>query len=289
MSGIRPMSFGEILDGSLTLYRRNFGVFLKLAVASLIVPVVLLGYFALFMADRLMMAVMMMQVDPVLVGMGLLIVVTYIIGILMLNAGTIRVISDSYLDRPSSFGQAVGLAVSKIMPLFIVGVAKSLLIGFLAAAIGGAMAVGGPMIAGSGALGTLVLVAAGIFAIWFCIWVAAGYGVTTPVVVLESLGSSFEAFGRSWGLTKGSRGKVVGLFIVATLLFSAIPQFILSFIGSSLMPSAPKVGLGVQFASFLLPIILYPAISCVLTLMYYDLRVRREAFDLQMLSQQLGS
>lgn len=288
MSGIRPMSFGEILDGSLTLYRRNFGVFLQLAVASLIVPVVLLGYFALFMGDRLMMAVMMMQIDPVLVGMIALIIVTYIIGVLMLNAGTIRVISDSYLDRPSSFGQAIGLALSKTLPLFVVGVAKSLLIGLLAGVTGGALAVLGPMMAGSGSLGVLILVVLGIFATWLCIWVAAGYGVTTPVVVLESLGGAFEAFGRSWGLTKGSRGKVVGLFIVATLLFNVIPQFILSFIGSSMMPTAPKLGMAIQFASFLLPIVLYPAISCVLTLMYYDLRVRREAFDLQMLSQQLG-
>lgn len=289
MSGIRPMSFGEILDGSLTLYRRNFGVFLQLAVASLIVPVVLLGYFALFMGDRLMMAVMMMQIDPVLVGMIALIIVTYIIGVLMLNAGTIRVISDSYLDRPSSFGQAIGLALSKTLPLFVVGVAKSLLIGLLAAVTGGLLAVLGPMMAGSGGLGVPILVVLGVLATWFCIWVAAGYGVTTPVVVLESLGGAFEAFGRSWGLTKGSRGKVVGLFVVATLLFNVIPQFILSFIGSSMMSTAPTAGIAIQFASFLLPIIFYPAISCVLTLMYYDLRVRREAFDLQMLSQQLGS
>lgn len=288
MSGIRPMSFGEILDGSLTLYRRNFGVFLKLAVASLIVPVVLLGYFALFMGDRLMMAVMMMQIDPVLVGMIALIFVTYIVGVLMLNAGTIRVISDSYLDRPSSFGQAISLALSKTWPLFLVGVAKSLLIGLLAGITGGLLAVLGPMMSGSGALGVVTLVAVGAFSIWLCIWVAAGYGVTTPVVVLETLGGSFEAFGRSWGLTRGSRGKIVGLFIVSMLLFNAIPQFILSFIGSSMMATAPRVGIGIQFASFLLPILLYPAISCVLTLMYYDLRVRREAFDLQMLSQQLG-
>ena len=291
MSGIRPMSFGEILDGSLTLYRRNFGVFLKLAIASLIVPVVLLGYFALFMGDRAMMAVMMIQmmtVDWVVAGMILLIVVTYIIGVLMLNAGTIRVISDSYLDRPSSFGQAIGLALSKTLPLFIVGVAKSLLLGLLAGITGIILAVLGPMLAGSGGLGVGILFLVGVFAVWFCIWVAAGYGVTTPVVVLESLGGPFEAFGRSWGLTKGSRGKVVGLFIVATLLFNAIPQFILAFIGSSLMGSSPTAGEAIQLASFVLPIILYPAISCVLTLMYYDLRVRREAFDLQMLSQQLG-
>ena len=135
---------------------------------------------------------------------------------------------------------------------------------------------------------TIRSIGLGAFAVFLCIWVAAGYGVTTPVVVLESLGSAFEAFGRSWGLTKGSRGKVVFLFIVATLLFNVIPQFILAFIGSSMMGSSPRLGMGIQFASYLVPIVLYPAISCVLTLMYYDLRVRREAFDLQMLSQQLG-
>jgi len=29
-------------------------------------------------------------------------------------------------------------------------------------------------------------------------------------------------------------------------------------------------------------------LPCALTLLYYDLRVRREAFDLQILSEQLG-
>jgi len=38
----------------------------------------------------------------------------------------------------------------------------------------------------------------------------------------------------------------------------------------------------------LLPIVMTPLLSCIFTLMYYDLRVRREAFDLQVLGQQLG-
>lgn len=288
MSGIRPMSFGEILDGSLTLYRRNFGVFLRLAIASLIVPVLLIAYFMIFMLNQLMMAVMMMMIDPVLIAMIVLIVVTYIVGTLMMTAGTIRVISDSYLNRPTTFGQAIGLGVSKIWPLFLVGIAKGILIALLSGVVGGVLAVGGPMMAGSGALGVAVLVVLGVLGVWFCIWVAAGYGVTTPVVVLETLGGSFEAFGRSWGLTRGSRGKVVGLFIVATLLFSFVPQFILQLIAGAVMPSSAGAGMAILFASYLLPIVLYPAISCVVTLMYYDLRVRREAFDLQMLSQQLG-
>jgi len=33
---------------------------------------------------------------------------------------------------------------------------------------------------------------------------------------------------------------------------------------------------------------LYPFTSCVFTLFYYDLRVRKEAFDLELLSRHLG-
>jgi hypothetical protein len=288
MSGIRPMSFGEILDGSLTLYRRNFGVFVMLAIASLIVPVLLFGYAVLFMSEQFMLSFMMMHFDPMLAGMVLLILVTYVVGTLMMNAGTIRVISDSYLDRPTSFGQAIGLGVSKIWPLFIVGIAKGVLLAVLGGIMGGLLAVVGPMMAGSGALGKIILIVAGIIGVWFCIWVAAGYGVTTPVVALERLGGAFEAFGRSWGLTRGSRGKVVGLFVVAILLFNFIPSFILQMIGGVVARTSPAAGMAILVAASLLPIILYPAISCVITLMYYDLRVRREAFDLQMLSQQLG-
>ena len=41
--------------------------------------------------------------------------------------------------------------------------------------------------------------------------------------------------------------------------------------------------------SSLLGIVLAPILPCALTLLYYDLRVRREAFDIQVLSEQLGA
>jgi hypothetical protein len=37
-----------------------------------------------------------------------------------------------------------------------------------------------------------------------------------------------------------------------------------------------------------LPIALAPIIPCILTLAYYDLRVKREGFDLQLLGEQMG-
>jgi hypothetical protein len=42
------------------------------------------------------------------------------------------------------------------------------------------------------------------------------------------------------------------------------------------------IGLGLVFLMF------YPFTSCVFTLFYYDLRVRKEAFDLELLSRHLG-
>src|SRR5205809_6808944 len=93
MPDLRPMDFGEILDGSLMIYRRHFGLFLKLAMAALSVPLVLLVYFGL-------RAIAEVQQNPVrallyLVPFGLV----YYVASLVLTAVTIRVISDSYLGR----------------------------------------------------------------------------------------------------------------------------------------------------------------------------------------------
>jgi hypothetical protein len=52
--------------------------------------------------------------------------------------------------------------------------------------------------------------------------------------------------------------------------------------------TSPAIGQAIEVVSAALPILIYPLFSCILTLMYYDLRVRREAFDLQILGQQLG-
>src|SRR5690242_13875188 len=44
MLDLRPMELGEILDGALTIYRRHFGLFVRLGVTALFVPVLLTVY-----------------------------------------------------------------------------------------------------------------------------------------------------------------------------------------------------------------------------------------------------
>ena len=50
---------------------------------------------------------------------------------------------------------------------------------------------------------------------------------------------------------------------------------------AALMPASREVFV---VASSLLQILLLPIMACALTLFYYDLRVRKEAFDLEQLS-----
>jgi len=125
-------------------------------------------------------------------------------------------------------------------------------------------------------------------ALWFTIFVACGYGVTTPVVVLEELSSSFDAFSRSWDLTRNFKLKVLGLAVVAFLLCNFLPSQVLQAIANAVMRTAPAAGIALTALAVMLPLILAPVIAAVITLMYYDLRVRREAFDLQVLGQRLG-
>jgi len=120
------------------------------------------------------------------------------------------------------------------------------------------------------------------------IYVACGYAVTTPVVVLEELNASSDSFGRSWDLTRGFKVKIF-LISLVSIVVVFIPGFAIAALGAYVMLESRMVGQTITILSAALPILLTPLFSCVLTLLYYDLRVRREAFDLEVLNEQLGA
>jgi len=273
------MDFGEILDGSLMIYRRHFGLFLKLAVTALSVPLVLLVYFVL-------RALTDLQQNPVRALVYLLpIGLVYYVASLVLTTGTIRIISDSYLGREPQLRDALSLGWSKIWPLTAVGFGKGIVAMLILLGCGVVVGIGVAVLKGAGVLLAVALVAAGT---WFLFFVLCGYGVTTPVVVLEELRSSFDAFGRSWELTRSFKLKVAGLFFVAVLLTNFIPSFVFRGLGALFLQSVPPLGIALTAVGYVAPLALAPVLAAVITLVYYDLRVRREAFDLQVLGQRLG-
>ena len=291
MADLKPMEMGEVLDGAFTLYRRHFGLFLRLSVAVMWLPVALAVYLRLRFAgsgpEQMIGAIQ----DHLLTGIlvVLFVAVAYTLARLLLTAGSIHIISASYLGRQPTLGEALSLGASRILPLFLVAVGKGLLI--LMIGIAGAVGVG--ILAALGkvvgtAVSVLLVLAASCTLIWFVVYVACGYGLTTPVIVLEELSSSFDAFGRSWELTRTFKLKLLGLAVIAYLIANFVPSAFVGGVGAYAALANPSLQPAVIVVSALLPIVLAPILPCVFTLLYYDLRVRREGFDLQLLGQQLG-
>jgi hypothetical protein len=281
------MRMGEILDGSFNIYRRHFGLFMRLSLILVWLPTAAAIYLNLRFNSSPFEALAIFQENiGRSIGLTILALVIWTVCSLLLKAGTIRIISDSYLGQEPELGASLRFGASKIIPLLVVAISKGLLlmILYIVSGIGVALLYFMGRMAGPG-LGALMIFVGVIGAIWFVIWVACAYATTTPIVVLEEQESSFDSFGRSWELTRGARGKVFGTWIVAWVIAALLPQVIVGAISVALGVATNDAvrPFFVVFAS-LLGIALAPILPCALTLLYYDLRVRREAFDLQVLS-----
>ena len=285
------MQLGEILDGSFNIYRRHFGLFMRLSLIIVWLPTALAVYLSVRFAGTPLAFLNVLEQHPLgSFGLGLVFLIIWVSSSLLLKAGTIRVISDSYLGQEPELGSALRFGVAKIVPLLLVALSKGLLIALIA--VFGALGMGLVTVVGrlmGPAIGGLLVVVGVVGVCWLVIWVACGYGTTTPIVVLEELSSSFDAFGRSWELTRGARGKVFGTMAVAWVIGYFLPQMVISGISSFLSAEGnPALQTFFVVLASLIGIVLAPILPCALTLLYYDLRVRREAFDLQILSEQLG-
>lgn len=292
MPEIRPLDFGEVLDGALNLYRRSFGLLVRVAAVTLWLPIGLTIYLQVRMRG--------LQPDQVAGLMqahtaGILIYIfvfalAYMFGVMLLNASSIKVISASYLGRATTVGETLSLALSKLFALIGVGFGKfALLVALwvagalaLVALVGLSSGLGGP------ALAFLVGFPGFIALSWVGAYVWCAYGLTTQIVVLEDLDGAFDAFGRSWALTKGARGKVFGMTFVCGIIVNFIPTLAFGVVSAEVQASAPSFMPVMFVLNALITLSLTPVIPCVFTLLYYDLRARREGFDLELLGQQLG-
>jgi hypothetical protein len=187
-------------------------------------------------------------------GLWFLSLLLFSIGWLPGSAAIVWSISEAALGREPQVGTSVQVGFRKMLQLFVAGLAAYLIV----------------------LLGLLALVIPGLI-------VACGYSVVVQAVVLEDLGAGTDALGRSWKLTKGYKAKALGLIVVVSLLIS-VPYFAAGVVAAMVPAAAVAILVLAQVVSFLVT----PLFACMLTLFYYDLRVRQEGFDLEHLGRELG-
>jgi hypothetical protein len=129
------------------------------------------------------------------------------------------------------------------------------------------------------------------FVLW--IWLAIMLCLMFPVVVLERR-NPIAAIRRSWRLVYGSYWRFLGIFllfaILTVILFYVLGLFILVGAGAAIvvLHSHGQVSDGTKLALIIAGVVVYLVVSslvtplwlALLTLLYTDLRVRREGLDL---------
>jgi len=136
-------------------------------------------------------------------------------------------------------------------------------------------------------VGFLLLVVPGVIAV-------CGLAVSVPALVVEST-SPTDAMGRSWDLTRGYRLRMFGLFVLIFLLILIPYVAIMGAVGvaAAVLGATGAKGLttvlillGTVIAA-IVQLLLSPLYQAALVIAYYDLRVRKEGFDLELLASVL--
>lgn len=121
------------------------------------------------------------------------------------------------------------------------------------------------------------------------LWVR--FMVAGPAAVIEKQGSA-SAVGRSWKLTRGAALRSALVIVVSFLLVHGIPvvlgQLVGPLTGHRNYYDVPLVYRVVhQGIGTLVDVALGPVVLIAQTLLYFDLRVRKEGFDLEMLARDI--
>jgi hypothetical protein len=253
------MGVGDILDETFQVYRRHF-VRLVMTAGVVAVPTgvlsgglgALLGWAGGRGAGAEISAVALGIVA--IVPLALVAVLAY----LAVHAAICAIAAGAIVGRQMTMGEAYGEAIKRLPTLLGGGLLIGLAVGLLSAT-----GIGIPV----------------------AIYLFLGWTLFMQAVLIEGRGVQ-EALGRSRALVGGQRWRVLGLLIVMGLLTSILQSMPTTIIGGIIMLILGRANpLLYQLVSGVLngvaQALFYPLAPIASTLLYYELRVRKEAFDLE--------
>ncbi len=268
---LRPLSIGQLLDRTFSLYRRNFLLFAGISALPHLLVLALQLVQVILMPAKMGVARPTVQefqgASPVFttVGVGGIIllalvgIIVYFVAYLFSQGATVYAVSELYLGRATTIGQSLSRVRGELGSLFGVILLNGLVTG----------------------LCFLLLIIPGIY-------MACRLCVCIPAALLENLGPR-DSLERSYELTKDNAGRaflILLLYVVilyASLLLFDIP-FEIGIQSAAHDPSMLRVWtVLLQVGNFIATVLVTPVFTIATSIFYFDLRVRKEAFDLQLM------
>jgi hypothetical protein len=301
---LRPLTLGELLDRSFFIYRRHFWLFVGImAVPSLLM--LMMSVIVQFLqpenpalagppsgdaADPAVLLSLIIGVVLIVIVGAIVYWITYAIATGAATVAVAQLYNGQTITIQGAYAPLRGQAFAIAFLLFLI-----------ALRIGGVMFVAAALFAlfaaGAAALTPLLSVAAvgfGVIVLFVVfVWMMLRYSIAVPALVLEGA-TATEALGRSIELTKGDLGRVfVVVLFCAIIAYAAMFMFNGPFIVAAALAGPETTTAfwlnltGVVFAS-VANALTGSLVIIALAVLYYDLRVRKEGLDLQLMISDLG-
>jgi hypothetical protein len=268
-AGLRPLGVGEVLDVAIKIYRARFGVLMR-TVAVVLGPVFALSAIiriSLPSGDNLFEIgqpgtttdVDTDQLWAFLAGTVLIALIAFIAAQVATGA-CFKAVSGAYLDEEADWRDSLRFARSRIGSL--------LWLSFLF---------------------VVLLIPATLACLVPAIYLYVSWSVAAPALLLEER-TGWDALKRSKALVKGRFWPTMGVVVLVAILTGIVQGIFLGILAGLVSATGNDVARALadavgQTASSALTT---PLSAAVLTVLYFDLRVRKEGFDLELLARRLG-
>lgn len=287
---LRPLSTGEVLDRAFAIYRAHFWLFAGLAsiggaVSLLLNAIQLLLHHAVLLQKGLATATLTTQM-----GSGTTVLLLLPVEAVV-YAASVYALCEVYLGRPTTAKAALQATAGRW--LRYVGIA--LWQGWSAVWVFILLVLPGAILLTLGAAGVGAK-AAGVLLVLAAVFGGGVYGVIAyirnslaiPAALMEQTGVR-ASMRRSKTLAAGTKGRIFVVLLIAAALYlvaGAIQAPMLLFIARSPFQEHVLAQAAILLIGFVSRTLISPVPLIGLTLVYFDQRVRMEAFDVVML---LGS
>lgn len=250
---LRERSAFEIIDVAIQLFRRHYATFVMFMMLASFPYWIVLWMSGLMAVTTTFGSAMPLApnvaFNPTLF---MLVPLTWVWGFVFRGAMIVAA-SDAYLNGVIEPGRALSTALSKVLPVM----GAALLLGIGCAVV---------------ALPTLFI---GI------IYLLLRYFAVLPAILLENQ-TVTDAFHRSRDLSFGFKWRILG-----TLFLSWVIMFVVIALLQAVLVFVKLPPLAGQLVSAGASIFIGPIITITLTVLYYDQRVRKDGFDLEMATRDL--
>jgi hypothetical protein len=297
---LRPLGVGEILDGAISYIRRDPKT--VLGISAVIALVLALVQFATLAATAQSLAVTTSStadLDQVIASLGsatatlLQTVIGLVVGVLATGLLTV-VMGQAVLGRRVTAGEAWARTRSRFWPLLGLTLLVSLItFGVVVLGILLAIAIGAVLGNAAGAgLGVLVGVFLGLGVLAAALWLYIKL-LLAPVALILEAAPVVRSMSRSWRLVEGAWWRTFGIYLLGSILAAVVSSVLtipFTLVGAFLSFSAMENGdvlplsytLAVSLATLVSSIVVIPFSAGIVSLLYIDRRIRREALDIEL-------